>query len=166
MSDPELLRVGPGLVAVISSPKPDSASTNEDAAAVVPVDQNSGVLAVADGVGGSKFGEVASRIALETLSKAVNKAQADRSDLRAAILDGFEQANRAVLDLGQGAATTLAVVEIRDNTYRTYHVGDSFVLVIGQRGKLKLQTVPHSPVGYAIESVRGPLRERSIISVV
>ena len=37
---------------------------------------------------------------------------------------------------------------IRDS----YHVGDSVILVIGQRGKIKLQTIPHSPVGYAVEA--------------
>jgi len=31
-------------------------------------------------------------------------------------------------------------------------VGDSAILVVGQRGKLKLQTLSHSPVGYAVES--------------
>jgi len=31
-------------------------------------------------------------------------------------------------------------------------VGDSMILVVGQRGKIKLQTVSHSPVGYAVES--------------
>jgi serine/threonine protein phosphatase PrpC len=35
---------------------------------------------------------------------------------------------------------------------RTYHVGDSAILVTGQRGKLKLQTIPHSPIGYAVEA--------------
>ena len=73
-------------------------------------------------------------------------------DLRAAILNGIEAANQAVRDLGTGAATTLALVEIQDRTIRTYHVGDSEILVTGQRGKVKLQTIPHSPIGYAVEA--------------
>jgi serine/threonine protein phosphatase PrpC len=44
------------------------------------------------------------------------------------------------------------VAEIAGATLRTYHVGDSAILVVGQRGKVKLQTVAHSPVGYAVES--------------
>ena len=63
-----------------------------------------------------------------------------------------EKANQAVLDLGVGAATTLAVVEIQASQIRPYHVGDSEILVVGQRGKVKLHIVPHSPVGYAVES--------------
>ena len=31
------------------------------------------------------------------------------------------------------------------HTIRPYHVGDSVILVVGQRGKLKLQTISHSP---------------------
>jgi PPM family protein phosphatase len=57
-----------------------------------------------------------------------------------------------VQEIGMGAATTLAVVEIREHTLRPYHVGESMILVVGQRGKSKLQTVSHSPVGFAVES--------------
>jgi serine/threonine protein phosphatase PrpC len=35
---------------------------------------------------------------------------------------------------------------------RTYHVGDSSILVTGQRGLLKHQTIQHSPIGHAVES--------------
>jgi serine/threonine protein phosphatase PrpC len=72
--------------------------------------------------------------------------------LREGILNGFELANRAVSALPGGAATTLAVAEIEGRQVRSYHVGDSMILVVGQRGKTKLQTVSHSPVGYAVEA--------------
>jgi serine/threonine protein phosphatase PrpC len=35
---------------------------------------------------------------------------------------------------------------------RSYHVGDSLIMLVGQRGKLKFQSVSHSPVGYAVEA--------------
>jgi serine/threonine protein phosphatase PrpC len=115
------------------------------------------VLAIADGLGGHAGGERASRLAIETIQQSINAtvgsdgfAQGDA--LRSAILNGIETANRSVRDLGCGAATTLALVEIQGRTIRSYHVGDSAVLVTGQRGKLKLQTISHSPVGYAVES--------------
>ena len=50
-----------------------------------------------------------------------------------------EAANRAVAELGVGAATTLAVVEIQGRSVRTYHVGDSMILAVGQRGKVRFQ---------------------------
>jgi len=73
-------------------------------------------------------------------------------DMRTAILAGFDLANAAVRDLGVGAATTLAVVELFQDSLRTYHVGDSEILVVGQRGKVKWRTVSHSPAGYAVEA--------------
>ena len=51
-----------------------------------------------------------------------------------------------------GAATTLSVVEIQGDSARSYHVGDSMVLVVGGQGRIKLQTISHSPVGFAIEA--------------
>ena len=86
---------------------------------------------------------------------------APETDLRTAILDGFEQANRSVTGLGGGAATTLAALEINDSTIRPYHVGDSAIMVVGRRGRLRLLTVSHSPVGYAVEA--GLLDEREAI---
>jgi serine/threonine protein phosphatase PrpC len=44
------------------------------------------------------------------------------------------------------------VVELEAGRLRTYHAGDSMILVVGQRGRRKLQTVSHSPVGYAVEA--------------
>ncbi len=131
---------------------PNKETGNEDAIAVVQCDPNSGVLALADGAGGMRAGEQASRTTLEVLTNAVQQAVVRGESLRDGILTGIEQANRAVLDLGLGAVTTLVVAEIQDHTIRTYHVGDSVILVFGQRGKLKLQTVSHSPVGYAVEA--------------
>jgi serine/threonine protein phosphatase PrpC len=43
-------------------------------------------------------------------------------------------------------------VEIQGRVIRPYHVGDSVILLTGQRGKLKHQTIPHSPIGYAVEA--------------
>jgi serine/threonine protein phosphatase PrpC len=72
--------------------------------------------------------------------------------LRTAVLNGLEGANHAVQALGVGAATTIAAVELQEATVRPYHVGDSMILVAGQRGKIKLQTTSHSPVGLAVEA--------------
>ena len=146
-----------GTAAIFTTRSPQKATPNEDVAAVWPTGPNSGILAVADGLGGHAGGEWASRLAIETIQRSLQgfvpadgPPAADR--LRGAILDGIESANRAVRELGTGAATTLALVEIQDRTFRPYHVGDSVILLTGQRGKLKLQTISHSPVGYAVEA--------------
>ena len=94
---------------------------------------------------------VASSQAIRQLEESLAVAAENGSELRDAILNGFEAANQTVSEL-TGAATTLAVVEIQGREIRPYHVGDSMILAVGQRGKIKLQTVSHSPVGYAVEA--------------
>ena len=155
MAEVASFEIAGGVAAVFTTPSPGKTTPNEDAAGFFSLGKHHGVLAVADGLGGHAVGERASREAVEilrqTLEDAAESATTD-DPFRSAILNGIEAANLAVRELGSGAATTLALVEIQDRTVRTYHVGDSTILLTGQRGKLKLQTIAHSPIGYAVES--------------
>ena len=72
--------------------------------------------------------------------------------LRTAILNGIEAANEAVLALANGSATTMTVITIEGLMARSYQIGDSEGLVVGQRGLIKLQTTAHSPTGFAVEA--------------
>ena len=141
-----------GEVAVFSCRSPGREGANEDCAAVLPFGDGSYVCAVADGLGGGRAGARASALAIDTLAAALAEAHRESWPLRTAVLNGIEQANEAIRALGIGAFTTLSAVEIADGAIRPYHVGDSMILLIGQRGRLKLQTVAHSPVGFAVES--------------
>jgi serine/threonine protein phosphatase PrpC len=152
MDEAEVHAFGAGEVALFSCRSPGHEGPNEDSAALLPFDAESGVLAVADGMGGERGGARASSLAVESLAAALEEARREGWMLRTAILNGFERANEAICALGLGAGTTLAAVEVSGNTIRPYHVGDSMILQIGQRGKLKLQTVAHSPVGFAVEA--------------
>ena len=152
MDDPELLGCGGGQLALFSCRSPEHDGPNEDSVAILPFDDESFVVVVADGMGGERAGARASALAVEALDRALEQARRQGWVLRNAILDGIERANEAVAALGVGAGTTLAAVEIGGAAIRTYHVGDSGILLVGQRGKLKLQTVAHSPVGFAVES--------------
>lgn len=148
----ELQGVGTGAAWVHSVRSPTKTETNEDSAGLIPVNDQSAVLVVADGVGGHSAGEQASRLVVEFLREEIAQAVATDQMLRTAILNGLERANQAVLDLKLGAASTAAVVELTGLIARTYHVGDSGILICGGRGKLKLQTVAHAPVSYAVEA--------------
>lgn len=140
---------------------PGKEGPNEDAAAVLPLEAGAGVLAVADGMGGQRGGAGASACAVRALRAALVAAAREGRELRGAILDAIEQANRGLLEQGLGAATTLVAAEIRDATLRPYHVGDAGLLVVGQRGRLKWQTVSHAPVAYAVEA--GLIDEREAL---
>ena len=142
-----------GEVAVVSIADHEKTGPNEDSAALIPVNDQHLVLIVADGVGGISGARRASNLTVKTIRKHIeNIDDTDRPCLRTAILDGIEAANQAVLNLGTGSASTLALAELGPGYVRTYHVGDSILLVCGQRGALKLLTTPHSPVGFAMEA--------------
>jgi serine/threonine protein phosphatase PrpC len=149
---PSCQNIANGSVATYSCVNPDKDGPNEDTLAVISCGDDRAVLAVADGFGGLPAGDKASRLAIENMVEAVTRADGGEDEIRNAILNGFEQANRAVIDLGIGAASTLAVVEINGSVVRPYHVGDSEIIVSGQRGKIRFQTVSHSPVAYGVEA--------------
>lgn len=139
-------------VVVFSARSPDKTTVNEDSAGLIAVDDAHGILVVADGAGGQRNGAEASQIAIKCLAEALHDADIDENGLRNAILSGIDAANQKIIALGTGAATTLVVVEFNKYRVRSYHVGDSMALVVGQRGKVHMQTVSHSPVGYAVEA--------------
>jgi len=141
-----------GFLSVRTCRSPDKVSANEDAAAVIPVGEEALVLAVADGVGGTPAGRQASNLAVQMLSDVLANVAPEPEGLRSAVLDAVEEANRNVLELGCGAATTLVVGEIFDGQVRSYHVGDSEIISVGQRGRMKLRITPHSPTGFAVEA--------------
>ena len=66
-----------------------------------------------------------------------------------------------MLALANGSATTMTVITIEGLIARSYQIGDSEALVVGQRGLIKLQTTAHSPTGFAVEA--GFLDEREAL---
>jgi serine/threonine protein phosphatase PrpC len=152
MSEPEKVAVAGGMACVFSMACPGREGANEDSAAVLLFGADAAVLVVADGLGGSAAGEHASRAVIQSVQFEVQSARGTETLARTAIINALEHANEAIQSLGVGAATTFAAVEVNRSAIRTYHVGDSGILVTGGRGRVKLQTVAHSPVGYGVES--------------
>jgi serine/threonine protein phosphatase PrpC len=153
LQDVNLSPLGSGSVAVFTTRSPDKENDkrNEDSAGLFALDDGSAVIVVADGCGGMPLGGEAADLTIRAFEKTLAEIT-DPETLRPSILNALESASSAIKDLGVGAASTIVVAEIRDQTVRTYHVGDSELLVVGNRGKLRFQTISHSPVGYAVES--------------
>ncbi len=139
-----------GRAVVHTQRSPVREGPSQDGAMLLRVEGERGLLVVADGAGGHEGGERAAEAALLALQQEM-VADADRT-FRERVLAGFEHANRAVAELRIGAASTLAAVEVGPDGARSYHVGDSGILVVGQRGRRKHESIPHSPVGYAVQA--------------
>jgi serine/threonine protein phosphatase PrpC len=146
------VQVGGGSMIAYTCPAPDKETENEDSVAAIPYGPDAVVLVVADGAGGLPAGRRASQTAIHALRDSLNNAMEETMLLRTAILNGIDAANQAVLALANGSATTMTVVTIEALILRTYQIGDSEAIVVGQRGRIKSQTMAHSPTGFAVEA--------------
>jgi serine/threonine protein phosphatase PrpC len=120
--------------------------TNEDAVLV-----SEGLFAVADGVGGLQDGEVASRLALDTLDAAF---AADRTV--SGLLDACQEANRAVWGQANGRdnimGTTLAALAMTsDAAGIVLHAGDSRLYRL-RHGRLEQLTHDHTVIADLIRA--------------
>jgi serine/threonine protein phosphatase PrpC len=153
--------VAGGVAIAYSCRDPGKETENEDSVAVIPYGPGAAVLVVADGAGGLPAGKRASLTAVTTLAEALQAAMDKTMLLRTAILNGIEAANDAVLALANGSATTMTVITIEGLVARSYQIGDSEAIIVGQRGRIRLQTTAHSPTGFAVEA--GFLDERDAL---
>lgn len=112
-------------------------------------DRDEILLVVADGMGGHRGGEVASRMAVGTLGKLVRELDGEPSErLRCAV----ERANHEIHRLGErdsmlrGMGTTAVALLLRpDGTAILAHVGDSRIYRL-RDGRLEALTEDHSMV--------------------
>lgn len=112
------------------------------------------VAIVADGVGGHRAGEIASRLAVDTASKRISEASgADPiSQIRAAIVEAGRTISTAseALPEQQGMASTIAVVWVIGSRLYTAYTGDSRIYLL-RGGRLQQTTIDHSWIQEAIE---------------
>lgn len=146
------LDAGGGSLVAYTSRSPDKDTGNEDTVAIIPWGPQAAVLVVADGAGGLPAGKKASLTAAITLAESLQLSLEKTMLLRTAVLNGIEAANAAVRDLANGSATTFTVITIEGRLVRSYQIGDSEALIVGQRGLIKMQTTVHSPTGFAVEA--------------
>jgi serine/threonine protein phosphatase PrpC len=127
---------------------------NEDSARVVqlpdrPPRTGRGLLVVvADGMGGSAAGEVASRMAVETIEKTY---YASKGEPGQALVDAFQDANRAIWRMSsknaevKGMGTTCTALVLRDAQAFVAHVGDTRLYLV-RGADAYLMTQDHSLV--------------------
>jgi len=120
-----------------------------------------GLFVVADGMGGHDGGEVASRIAVNTvaheiLAELILPALADNvgEALQPLIIAAVQQANRAIWEhaqmVGSDMGTTCTVALLLGHTLYIGHVGDSRAYLATPTG-MRVLTSDHSAVGRLIQ---------------
>jgi serine/threonine protein phosphatase PrpC len=119
------------------------------------------LFAVADGMGGHQYGEIASRLAVQTLSSFIIKnlylpvfsqtIELDEINPSELLKQAFFQANQTVVENAPGGGTTLSVVLILDQLLVICHVGDSRIYYINKSDDVKILTRDHSLVNRLIE---------------
>lgn len=131
---------------------------------------DAGVFAVCDGMGGAAAGEIASRIAVDTLLERLCSVTSP-NDRRKALEDSIAAANRLVYaqaaedDSLRGMGTTLVAVAIQNGHALIGHVGDSRCYLF-RKGTLIRETNDHSLVDEQVrmghmtqeDADRSPLR--------
>ena len=133
---------------------------NEDCLAMDP---ELGVVAVADGMGGHRAGEIASAMAAQMVLVGLQerlpelRSATDQHSPLLAVEESIIQANLAIWDAARthagevGMGTTLAMALFHDNRIVIGHVGDSRVYRL-RGGKLQLMTRDDSLLSDEIEA--------------
>jgi len=146
----EHITMAHGELTFYSTRSPAKYTPNEDSLAIIPVDNHTLVLVVADGMGGMPAGEQASQIIVHSLSNILSK-KPESQTIRNAIIEGIDIADAKIKDLKNGSGSTVSVAEISGTQIRNYHVGDSLTLLTSNHGNIKYVSMAHSPIGYALE---------------
>ena len=131
---------------------------NEDACGLMPVYR---VYMVADGVGGSNAGEIASKSAIQGIARYIQthamEGVSNISEVKRYFSACFDQVNGEILELmsekpeTDGMATTIALAYITGGSLYAMNIGDSRVYLY-RDGSLRQITVDHTYVNQLLKA--------------
>lgn len=129
---------------------------NEDSYVEIP---NSGIFAVADGVGGAQAGDVASQMAMEIVGEAFTNL-ASPGDAEDIMKTAIGRANEAIFQMSNELpqlstmATTIVALHLNGYIATIGHVGDSRLYRVDSNGTLYRETQDHSVVEEEVRAGR------------
>lgn len=127
---------------------------NEDSLCISPEDS---FFAVADGMGGHRAGEVASKMALQLLKRELDKRLNSGERADQALADSIKEANRLIFEMSaknpewQGMGTTVTACLKQDGEILIGQVGDSRAYLL-RGSRISQLTEDHSLVQELIKS--------------
>lgn len=133
--------LGPHPCIAYTSPGMPGKVRNEDAFLILP---REGVVAIADGMGGSSSGEVASCIAIDFFEESIQRGLT--------LQEALSYANEAILLRQQSErnsnslrpmGSTLSALQLKGNMLRVAHMGDTKVAVL-RKGELVWESLDHT----------------------
>lgn len=138
---------------------------NEDSVGYY-VDNNIGIYVLADGMGGHNAGEIASKLAVDTIIEYIKKS-VDFKDLKTELENAVKYANVKIHELSKenkkmdGMGTTVTACFIKGEEAVVANVGDSGCYVIDKNDKIKKVTKDHSLVQQLLDN--GSITEEEAI---
>ena len=134
-----------GTFSYFSQKNPNLERDNQDSIGLYSRDDQA-ILIVADGIGGHRMGDEASKIATTSIIDSCEKVKTlDINHLYQSII----KANTEIRALNVGAGTTLCLGFIDKNKLTFMSSGDSLGIHISGKGNTKSQTIDHSSAGLA-----------------
>lgn len=128
--------------------------SNQDAVVDVKLADGRHLVAVADGMGGHRSGEIASAMALEVLVGELSSGLGLQEAIAAANRAVFDEANRDAARAGMG--TTLVALLRNKAVYEIANVGDSRAYRIDQHGIHRISTDHSFAEEAATKALMGP----------
>ncbi len=113
------------------------------------LDDDQRLYVVADGMGGHRAGEVASKLVVETIQNYMSRFREEKGGEAARLLSSIHLANQAVFQASrnknscQGMGSTVSAVYFTDNTLIAANVGDSPIYLVRDKS-IKLVSVIHN----------------------
>jgi PPM family protein phosphatase len=132
---------------------------NEDYLTYEKIKDNEYLFVVADGMGGHRAGDVASKLGTVTFTKHYKFLRKKNNSINISMNRAVEKANAVILDKAasdpqkKGMGTTFSALIISDMKAYLAHVGDSRIYLIRDDALLRL-TTDHTFVGKMVEEGR------------
>lgn len=121
------------------------------------MNETDGLFIVADGMGGHRGGDHASRLAIETAALEFSKQQKAHSEISYALGQAMSEAAKAVFEAGHGEealwgmGTTLSALHITDGVAHIVHIGDTRIYCLREHELIQL-TSDHSLVNEQVQA--------------